>query len=87
MFLPSANKYVWVSNGACGILFLYEKQQRSKYKLLGNSAVDGPSFRSEKMVNETTKNDFFSFFYLKNLCTSFFLIKFYELRCQNPFED
>ena len=55
MLLPSTNRYVWVFGRACGILFEYEKLQRSKYRSLGNSAADGPSIRSEKMVNKRTK--------------------------------
>ena len=41
--------------------------------------------------NETEKvlfeNGIILLFYLKNLCTLFFLTKFYDLRCQKPFED
>ena len=94
MLLPSVNRYVWVFGRACGILFLYEKLQKSKYRLLETLQLMAPPSvpkrwwmkRQKSSICEIRK-DFFSFLYLKNLCTSFFLIKFYDLRCQNPFED
>ena len=74
---------------ASEISFIYGKKNKGPSKIC---AVYGAYFRKDCLLKQKKlylwdTSETILLFYLENLCTSFCLIIFYDLKCQNPFED
>ena len=93
IIVSSACRYVWVFDKACEISCIYSKKNNSPNIDPWRTPQFMVAASKKTLPNETKKVLFVRYewnhfiFHLKNVCSPFCLIKFFNLRCLKPFEN
>ena len=92
ILVPSAYRYVWVFDKACGRSFICNKNNKGPnivpfgelHSLWSLLPKRGCLMKRKKLYLWDTSENISFIVLSEKLCTPFCLIKFYDLRCQKP---